>query len=113
MPRGGHRPGAGRPPGARNKPKPPRVTAAKRAAAKKLDALQIVMDAARELHARGEIIEAGKMAARAMPYTLNRFGPSDETAKRSPEQQLAFDFAPAAKAPGEPESPDDFDGLLN
>ena len=116
MARGGFRANAGRPPGARNKPKAtasPRPNARRLAKAQKLDSLQLTMTAARELYARGELAEAGRMAARAMPYTVQRYGIFKGDAPRSAEQkQLDFDFTPPPK-PADEKAPDSWEGLLN
>jgi hypothetical protein len=118
VPRGGHRANAGRPRGARTKPKAtarPRPSAARMARAKKMDSLQLTMAAARELYAKGEVAEAGKMAARAMPYTVQRYRPWHGDAPRSDEQQLALDLPmPAAIAAEADEAkPDKWKNLLN
>lgn len=118
MPRGGKRANAGRPRGAGNKPKAtasprPRLSARRMAKAIKMDALQLTLAAARELYAQGEIAESGKMAARAMPYTVQRYKPYHGDAPRSPEQkQLEFDLPRPAPPPGEPAIPDPWAGLL-
>lgn len=119
MPRGGFRANAGRPRGARNKPKAtaaPRIDPRKLAKARKMDSLQLTMEAARVLYAKGEVAEAGKMAARAMPYTVQRYRPWHGAAPRSDEQrQLDLDLpmpAPAAAQPDEAK-PTKWGALLN
>ena len=115
MPRGGFRIGAGRKPGSRNKSKPTaraRIDASRLKRAKSLDALQLLMTAARELYARGEIEAAGRMAARATPFTTSRFAPFGGHAPRSPEQG-ELDLVLPTPTPSGPEAPrDEFEGLL-
>jgi hypothetical protein len=113
MPRGGFRPGAGRPPGARNKSKPTaraRIDSSRLKRAKNLDALQLLMVSARELYARGDVEAAGRLAARATPFTASRFSPFGAHAPLSPEQGELDLRPPEPVGPTKPA--DEFEGLL-
>lgn len=115
MPRGGFRPGAGRKPGSRNKSKPTaraRIDVNRLKRAKSLDALQLVLTAAQELYARNEPEAAGRLAAKAIPFTTSRFAPFGGHAPRSPAQgELDLQLPTVPAGPTAP--PDDFEGLLN
>lgn len=117
MPRGGFRPNAGRPRGSRNKVKPTarsRPSPTRLAKAKAMDSLELTMTAARELYANGEVAEAGKMAARALAYTVQRYRPYEGDAPRSREQkQLEFEFPKPPKPEGDGKPVDSWGGLLN
>jgi hypothetical protein len=72
-----------------------------------MDALQLTLSTARELYAKGELAEAGKMAAKALPYTVQRYGPYHGDAPRSPEQkQLELPLPPPPPQAAGEEKPD-------
>ena len=113
MPRGGLRPNAGRPPGAKNKAKVS-ITRRQLETWRKMDALQFTKDLALKLAASGQFEAAGRLMSRQFPYTIGRVEKIRGEPKHSPEQQFEFDFphAPAAPADGKAETPDKFAGLL-
>jgi hypothetical protein len=84
MPRGGHRPGAGRKP--RDPSVPPRIRAIsverspivkERVASARLMPLDVMLDAMTELHEAGDLKEAAKIAALAAPYLHPKMAPAD------------------------------------
>ena len=113
MPRGGKRPGAGRPKGSTNKRS--RVTAPK-ALATGMTPLDILLDSARRLHTEGDFVNAAAVAARAAPYVHQKFTAMQEPAARHPEQKTQadlFDPLPPAESDAAKPKANPWDGLLN
>ena len=112
MPRGGLRPNAGRPPGAKNKAKVS-ITRRQLDAYKRLDTLERLNLLSEKHFERGEFEAAARVEARKLPYTIGRVEKIRGEPKRSPAQQFELDFPrPAIAQPGDAAPPDTCAALL-
>lgn len=103
MPRGGKRPGAGRPRGSVNKKANLEAAIVVAGGDTPLD---ILLWAARQAKAEGDVERATKAAQAAAPYIHQRFSPTDQPAKPHPEQSILplWESKPKADAaPGKKE----------
>jgi hypothetical protein len=115
MARGGHRAGAGRPKGARNRAK---FKVSARVLAEGLLPLDILLQSMRALFERGDFEAAAVAAAKAAPFIHQKFAPTRDAAVKHPAQAVQPDLfhqdaAGAAAETAEGKSSDSWDGLLS